>query len=120
MPVNPLDAGTPSLAARETPSAGGQRRRLADSAPIIAPDTDSAGAAPSNLGTLADTLGVDPAGLLAHLTAATAGATAPPAPTPDESAAAAAAALLNRDSPANAWTSDLTRHRGGLLVDVNA
>ncbi len=126
MSVNRLDAGAPPFSAG-TPdqTSAGSRRPAAAPQPPAVPDSPPAGAAAENLRALADTLGIDPADLLAHLTATDAGPEAPAegaggapdaaAPSP---AAAAAAALLNRDHPANAWTGDLTQHRGGLLVDI--
>jgi hypothetical protein len=126
--VNRLDAGAaPFSAGTPDQTNAGTRRAAPAPQPPALPDSASAGAATDNLRALAETLGIDPADLLAQLTAAGAGPEAPPAdpegppdggaaPSP---AAAAAAALLNRDHPANAWTGDLTQHRGGLLVDIS-
>ncbi len=138
MPVNPLDGfqPTPTAPERAQPEHG---RPAGGDGPADRPAA-GAGAAEMNLRALADGLGVDPEELLAHLAAtatATGGAahpavppapdgatgTTPPAPddaagAPPSPAANAAAALLNRGSAANAWTSDLTQHRGGLLVDI--
>lgn len=128
MSVNRLDAGTTPISAG-TPDAAsaGSQGRPATPGSLDLPEGASAGTAADNLRAVADTLGIDPADLLAQLTAASAGdggpstgaagtadTDAPPSP-----AAAAAAALLKPDHPAHAWTGDLTQHRGGLLVDIS-
>lgn len=136
MPVNPLDGLQPTPIVPDRAQSGGGRRAGED-APTDRP-ADTTGAAGTNLRVLADALGVDPEELLAHLGAAATGDGAPsttPSATDQEAAAPpsaadntpsatsspaanAAAALLNRGTAANAWTTDLTQHRGGLLVDI--
>ncbi len=140
MPVNPLDGLEPTPIALDRASTGGEPHATS-AGPTNPLAGDGTGAAETNLRALADSLGVDPDELLAHLAAATAGAPPPSAgaagaPPPSAAAAgdpvtteatsetsspaaSAAAALLNRDNAANAWTSDLTQHHGGLLVDIS-
>ncbi len=110
MTVNRLDAALGPAATPIAESAA-TTAKPASAAPAQAPDA-APGGATANLAALADTLGVDPQELLAHLTGDDAGATAP------SPAAAAATALRNPDHPAHAWTGDLTQRRGGLLVDI--
>ncbi len=134
MPVNPLDGLEPTPIALDRASTGDGRRATSEGQ-ANPPAGGGSGAAETNLRALADSLGVDPAELLAHLAAAT--ADAPPSAaaaagdrvtteatnetTTETSspAATAAAALLSRGNAANAWTSDLTQHHGGLLVDIS-